>query len=103
MVSMYVLYMQRRRIELEDKTKVVALDCGGGQNPCHASCFASVFLKQTAELNCPPCHASCFASVFLKQTDVFNHLFQKGPDKTANTARILFPNRTRRPLPCLLF
>ena len=66
MVSMYVLYMQRRRIELEDKTKVVALDCGGGQNPCHASCFASVFLKQMVEFNRPAWCASCFASVFFQ-------------------------------------
>ena len=39
----------RRRIELEDKAKV--LGWIGGKNPCRASCFASVFLKQTVELN----------------------------------------------------
>ena len=37
----------RRRIELEDKAKVVASDWG--QNPCRTSCFASVYLKQSVE------------------------------------------------------
>ena len=32
-----------------------------------------------------------------------NRLFKKDLDKTASAARILSPNRTRRPLPCLLF
>ena len=31
-----------------------------------------------------------------------NRLFQKDRDKTASAARILSPNPTRRPLPCLL-
>ena len=31
-----------------------------------------------------------------------NRLFQKDQGKTANVARILSPNPTRRPLPCLL-
>ena len=38
----------------------------GGQNPCRASCFASVFLKQTVE---------------------FNRLFQIVQGKTASAAR----------------
>ena len=74
----------------------------GGQNPCRASCFASAFLKQMVEFNCPTSRASCFASVFLKQMIEFNHLFQKDRGKTASAARILFPNPTRRPSPCLL-
>ena len=57
-------YAHRRRIDLEDKAKVVTRM--GGQNPCHASCFASVFLKQMVELN---------------------HLFQKDRGKTASAAR----------------
>ena len=60
----------RRRIELEDKAKVVASDWG--TESLRASCFASVFLKQTVEFNCPPFRASCFSSVFLKQTVEFN-------------------------------
>ena len=52
----------------------------GGQNPCHASCFELVFLKQMVELN---------------------RLFQKGRGKTASRARIQSPNPTRRPLPYL--
>ena len=32
----------------------------------------------------------------------FNRLFQKDRGKTASAARILSPNPTRRPLPCLL-
>ena len=67
----------------------------GGQNPCRASCFASAFLKQRVEFNRPPCHASCFASVFLKKND-------RVQNKTASAARILSPNPTQRPLPCLL-
>ena len=46
--------------------------------------------------------ACCFALVFLKQTVEFNHLLQKDRGKTASAARILSPNPTRRPLPCLL-
>ena len=38
-----------RRIELEDKAKVVLSDWG--QNLCRASCFASVFFKRTFELD----------------------------------------------------
>ena len=45
-------YSHRRRIELEDKAKVVASPLFGGQNPCRASCFASVYLEQTVEFNC---------------------------------------------------
>ena len=74
----------------------------GGQNPCSASCFASVFFKQTVEFYRPPSCASCFALVFFKQTIEFNHLFHKDRGKTASAARILSPNVTRRPLPCLL-
>ena len=54
-IRMYtVQYRHRRRIDLEDKAKVV------------------------------------------------DRLFQKGRGKTASAARNLFPNPTRRPLPCLL-
>ena len=63
----------------------------GGQNPCRASCFTLVYLKQTVEFNSPPCRANCFTLVFLKQTVEFNRV-----------ARLLSPNPTRRPLPCLL-
>ena len=83
-------YNHRIRIELEDKAKVVASDWGTEQNPCRASCFASVFLKQTVEFNHPPCLASCFGSVLLKQTVEFHSLFQKDRGKTASAARILF-------------
>ena len=69
---------------------------------CLTSCFAFIFFKQTDEFNYPSCWASCFASVFLKQTDEFNHLFQKDWGKTTSVARILSPNLTRRPSPCLL-
>ena len=74
----------------------------GGQNPCRASCYAPVFLKQTVEFNRPPCSSSCFALVFLKQTVEFNRSFQKDRGKTASTAKILYPNPTQQPLPCLL-
>ena len=46
--------------------------------------------------------ASCSASVFLKQRAELNSLFQKERGKTASAARILSLNPTRRPLPCLL-
>ena len=90
----------RRRIELEDKAKVVASDWGTKSLPLQLFCLG--FLKQTVEFNRPPCHASCFALVFLKQIVEFNHLIQKDGGKAASTARILSPNPTRRPLPCLL-
>ena len=91
----------RRRIELEDKAKVVAsvLRRIGGQNPCRASYFVLVFLKQTVEFNHPPCRDSCFASIFLKQKVEFNCLFQKDRGKTASVARNLSPSPMRRPLP----
>ena len=50
----------------------------------------------------PHCRTSCFVSVFLKQTFEFNRLFQKDQGKTAIAVRILSPNPTWRPLPCLL-
>ena len=74
----------------------------GGQNPCRACCFASVFLKQTVELN----HlfqrdrgktASTARGMF-----ELNRLFQKAWGNTASAARILSPNPRRRHLPCLL-
>ena len=94
----FVHIHHRRRINLEDKARRRI----GGQNPCRASCFALAFLKQTVEFSSPPCHTSCFASVFLKQMIECNHLFQKDQGKAASVARILSPNPTRRPLPCLL-
>ena len=53
----------------------------GGHNPCRASCFVWVFLKQMVELI---------------------RLFKKYRGKTASAARILSPNLTRQPSPCLL-
>ena len=57
--------LHRRRIELEDKAKVVASDWG--TESLSSELFCLVFLKQTIEFNHPPCRVSCFASVFLKQ------------------------------------
>ena len=74
----------------------------GGQNPCRASWFALVFLKQTVEFNHPPCRDSCFYSVFLKQTVEFNCLLQKDRGKTASAAKILSPHPMLGPLPSLL-
>ena len=50
----------------------------------------------------PLCPANCFASVFLKQALELNRLFKKDRGKTASAARILSPNPTWQPLPCLL-
>ena len=71
-------------VDLEDKAKVVASKLGDRILAALAD-LVSVFLKQTVEFN-----------------RLFNHLFQKDQGKTASAARILSPNPTLRPLPCLL-
>ena len=80
----------------------------GGQNPCCASCLASVYLKQTIEFNRPPYRASCFASICLKQTVEFNHewlnstiCFNKTEAK--QLARQVFCPLIRREDLCLVF
>ena len=94
----------------------------GGQNPCHAGCFASVFLKQTVELNslfqkdqgktASAARGTIELNRFSQKdpgktgsaargTVELNRLFPKDRGKTASAARILSPNPARRPLPCL--
>ena len=43
-----------------------------------------------------------YVRLYFGSYSVNNHLFQKDRGKTASAARILSPNPTRRPLPCLL-
>ena len=43
--------IHRRRIELEEKAKIVASDWGTESLPRCCSCFASVYLKQLVEFN----------------------------------------------------
>ena len=92
MSNLYCLE-HRRRIELEDKAKVVAPDWG--QNPCRASCCASVFLKQMVELNHLFQKDQGKTASAARGTVELNRLFQKGRGKTASAARNLSPNPTR--------
>ena len=74
----------------------------GVQNPGCASCFASVFLNQTVESTiCFQKDRDKTASAARGKVEL-NRLFQKDRGKTASAAKILSPNPTQRPLPCLL-
>ena len=54
------------------------------------------YTKQTVEFNSGRTASSAMGTVEL------NRLSQKDRGRTASAARILSPNPTRRPLPCLL-
>ena len=86
-------YSHRRRIELEDKAKVVAENCRT-ESLCRASCFASVFLKQSVELNHLFQDDQGKTAGAARGTVEVNCLFQKDRGKTAIAARILSPNPT---------
>ena len=84
---MYKLYItHRRRIYLEDKAKVVASDWG----------------TESLPLAILPRSLTLFETNGWRRTVELNRLFQKDRGKTASAAKILSPNPTRRPLPCLL-
>ena len=74
----------------------------GGQNLCSPSGFASVFLKQTVELNRLFQKDRIKTAIAARGMVELDRLFQKDQGKTASAARILSPNPMRRPLPCLL-
>ena len=79
----------RRRIEFEDKAKVVGLG---------DRILAALAVIWNKRLN----SAVCFKKTEAKQLAQKGGLFQKDQGKTAGAVRILFPNSTRRPLLCLL-
>ena len=81
-------------MELEDRAKVVASDWGTESLP-HYSCFASVVLKQTVELNHLFQTDRGKTASSARGTFEINHLFQKDQGNTASAARILSPNPTR--------
>ena len=74
----------------------------GGQNHCRATCFASVFLKQTFELSRLFKKDRVKTASAAKGMVEFNCLFQKDQGITASAARIPSPNLMFQPLPCLL-
>ena len=79
----------RRRIEFEDKAKVVGLG---------DRILAALAVIWNKRLN----SAVCFKKTEAKQLAQKGGLFQKDQGKTAGVARILSPNPTWRPLPRLL-
>ena len=101
---------------LNQKTRQRASCRIGGQNPCLASCFAQVFLKQKVELNrlfqkdqgttASVAKGTVEPNYFfqkdqgktagaVKGTVEPNRLFQKDQGKTASAERILSPNPMR--------
>ena len=66
----------------------------GGQNLCGASGFASVFLKQTVELNRLFQKDRIKTAIAARGMVELDRLFQKDQGKTASAARILSPNPT---------
>ena len=75
----------------------------GGQNPCRASCFASVFFKQMVEFKHLFQKDQGKTTSVVRGTVEHNRLFQIDRGQTASAARILPPKHTRRPSSCLLY
>ena len=83
-------YTHRKRIELEDKAKVIALD------------WVTESMPRLVELNHLYQKDRGKTASAARGTVELNHLFQIDRGKTASLARILSPNLIQRPLPCLL-
>ena len=66
----------------------------GGQNPCRASCFVWVFMKQMVELICLFNKDQGKTASPARGIVEPIHLFKKDRGKTARAARILSPNPT---------